>query len=167
MKLSHRQVPLFGFIFTSSSLLAAYYLQYFQGLEPCPLCTLQRIIYFLLAALFLIATIHGPAAIGRKIYASFVILLSLLGCFLGARHVWLQNLPKDQIPACGPSWDVLVNNFPLIDVFRIALKGNGDCAIVSWKMLGLTLAEWSLLCFIILMIVGIYYWLKSCFIRFN
>ncbi|MEG0344535.1 MAG: disulfide bond formation protein B, partial [Acinetobacter sp.] len=111
----------------------ALYLEHVQGLEPCPLCVFQRIGLIGLGTVSLIAFLHHPKSNAlKRIYAflGFVAISWSVG--VAARHVWLQNLPKDQVPSCGPGLDYWVDTLPLKAVFENVLKGSGECAMVDW-----------------------------------
>ena len=125
----------------------AYYLQYFEGQDPCPLCLLQRGCYYGIGLALAAGAIHGPARLGARIYAGAAFLFALGGIVTAARQVWLQHLPPDQVPACGPDLFYMVENFPLARTLQLLLRGSGQCAEVHWRFLGLSIAEWSLACF--------------------
>ncbi len=129
---------------------AALYLQYVLREEPCPLCMLQRVIFIVIGALFLAAAIHNPGRIGRRIYAALIALFALGGIATASRHIWLQHLPQDQVPACGPGLDYLLQNFPLAEVWQELMHGSGECAEKGWTFLTLGIPEWSLLCYVLL-----------------
>lgn len=126
---------------------AALYLQHVSGLEPCPLCILQRIAVIALGAVFLIGAVHNPAGFGRRVYAAIALLLAAAGGAVAARHVWLENLPEDQVPACGPGLNYMLDNFPLMRAMEMILRGSGECAEVTWTMLGLSIPGWTLVAF--------------------
>ena len=128
----------------------ALYLQYYQFQDPCPLCILQRVAFIALLIVFMVAALHGPARLGSFIYSFFLIVIALVGGSVAARQTWLQHLPEDRIPACGPGLDYMLNRFPLSLVLQKIFKGSGECAEVGWRFLGLSIAEWSLLWFIAL-----------------
>ena len=125
----------------------AYYLQYYQGLDPCPLCIFQRACYALLGGISLLAAIHNPAATGRRIYGGLCALASVAGIVFAGRQVWLQHLPKDQVPECGPGLEYWIQTLPLTETLRKVFHGTGDCAVVDWTFLSLSIAEWSLIIF--------------------
>lgn len=125
----------------------ALYTQYVDGLNPCPLCMSQRVFYVLTAAIALIAAIHNR---GVRIYAALCFVSSLAGAAIAARQVWLQHLPASEVPACGPSLEYMMQTLPFGDLLLQMLKGDGNCALVDWRFLGLSMAEWSLLYFIAL-----------------
>jgi disulfide bond formation protein DsbB len=128
-------------------LASGYYLQYFQGQDPCPLCHVQRAFYYAVGAVFLVAALHGPRRIGHAVYALLGLAFALGGAGVAARHVWLQHLPPDQVPACGPDLFFMLENFPLGRTLQKLFEGSGQCAEVHWRFLGMSIPEWSLVWF--------------------
>ncbi|MDO9104357.1 MAG: disulfide bond formation protein B [Methylovulum sp.] len=126
------------------------YFQFVDGLEPCPLCISQRIAILLTGLCFLTAAIHNPKPVGIKAYAITGAVIALCGGAISARHVWLQHLPPDQVPECGPGLEYMLQNFPLSDTLKLMLSGTGDCAEVNWSMLGLSMPAWTLVAFLML-----------------
>jgi disulfide bond formation protein DsbB len=124
-----------------------YYLQYFDNQDPCPLCLVQRGFYYGVMLVFAAAALHAPGRVGRFVYCGAGTLLALGGFGVAARQVWLQHLPADQVPACGPDLFFMMENFPLRRTLEKLFLGSGQCAEVSWRFLGLSIAEWSLACF--------------------
>ena len=133
----------------------AYYLQYVQGLEPCPLCMVQRGFFYAVLALFVVAALHGPRGWGAPVYSALITLFALGGAATAGRQVWLQHLPADKVPQCGPDLFFMLENFPLSRTLEKLFYGSGECAVVDWKFLGLSIAGWSLAWFIAL---AIYAW---------
>lgn len=134
----------------SAALLAyAYYLQYFDGQDPCPLCLVQRGFYYGIGLALLAGAVHGPGRLGARLYAGVALLMALGGLATATRHVWLQYLPADQVPACGPDLFFMMGNFPLARTLQLLLRGSGQCAEVHWRFLGLSIAEWSLAWFVL------------------
>ena len=127
-----------------------YYLQYGQGLEPCPLCLVQRFFFFCVLGVSLLAALHGPRGAGITVYGIVVALFAAGGFAVAARQVWLQHLPADKVPQCGPDLFFMLENFPLSRTLRTLFSGTGECAVVDWTFLGLSIAEWSLLWFVAL-----------------
>lgn len=124
-----------------------YYLQYVQGLDPCPLCQVQRGCYYLVGLAFVAGALHGrwvPA------YSSLAALFALGGAAVAGRQVWLQHLPPDKVPQCGPDLDFMLKNLPLSRTLEKLVTGSGECAVVDWSFLGLSIAEWSLAWFVAL-----------------
>jgi protein dithiol:quinone oxidoreductase len=136
-----------------------YYLQYLQGLEPCPLCMVQRAFFYVVMALFVLAAIHGPGRVGTAIYAAFIVLFALGGAATAGRQVWLQHLPADKVPQCGPDLFFMLENFPLSRTLQKVFQGSGECAAVDWKFFGLSIAGWALVWFIALAVYAV--WLAA------
>jgi disulfide bond formation protein DsbB len=150
-----------GFAICASLLGFAYYLQYVEMQDPCPLCMVQRVVFYALAAVFLLAALHGPARRGIMVYGFTAFLLAVLGVAVAARHVWLQNLPKHLVPSCGPGLEYMLKRFPFGDVVKQVLTGSGECAEAGWRFLGLTIAGWSLLWFVLLGLFALYLALRK------
>jgi disulfide bond formation protein DsbB len=133
-----------------------YYLQYAQGLEPCPLCMIQRAFFYAVMALFIIAALHGPARVGTALYSALVVLFAIGGAVTAGRQVWLQHLPADKVPQCGPDLFFMLQNFPLSRTFAKVFYGSGECAAVDWKFLGLSIAGWALVWFSLLALFALW-----------
>lgn len=131
-------------------LAVGYYMQYMMGLEPCPLCMTQRVFIMAVGFVALLAFLFNPRALGRRIFAGLGVLLCIGGGAFSSRQLWLQSLPADQVPACGPSVDYLLENFPLMEALSVMLRGDGNCAEVSWSFLGLSIPGWTLVAFVVL-----------------
>lgn len=129
---------------------AALYLQYVLHQEPCPLCMIQRAIFTAMLVLFALATLHNPKRTGAWIYGVLLTLFALGGVGVATRHIWLQHLPKDQVPACGPGLDYMLQNFPMADVWQELMHGSGECAVKGWTFLTLGIPEWSLVWYVLL-----------------
>ena len=130
-----------------------YYLQFYRDLEPCPMCIFQRLCYAAVVLVTLLGAAHGPRHGGVYAYAGLTTLFALIGAGIAGRQTWLQHVPADQVPACGPGLEFMLQQFPLAEVIRKALRGTGECAAVDWTFLSLSIAEWSLLCFSAIIIV--------------
>ena len=125
----------------------ALYLQHVQQLDPCPLCIFQRVVFIALATVGMVAGIHNPVAGGRRAYALVALLLALGGAGLAARHVWLQHFPE--LTECGAGLEIMLEQFPLTEVFSLVLRGSGECSDVLWVLLGLSIPEWTLVVFLL------------------
>lgn len=133
----------------------AYYLQYAQGLPPCPLCILQRIAFLLLALVFLVAAAHAPRGAGRWGYVLLLLVAGGAGGAIAGRHVYLQHLPADQVAACGPDLGYIVSSLPLLEALEVILRGSGSCAATQWTWLSLSIPDWALLWFVVLTVGGV------------
>jgi len=147
---SNRWLYLVGVLFPSGLMGFAMYLQYVKYQDPCPLCMVQRVVFIALLVVFAIAAVHGPKRTGERVYAALITLLSLSGMAVAGRHIWIQNLPKDKVPACGPGLDYMLETMPMGDVFKTLMHGSGECAEKGWTFLTLGIPEWSLLCYLAL-----------------
>ena len=125
----------------------AYYLQHIQGIEPCPLCLVQRLFYYAFAATFFVAALHRPARVGAAVYGVLAALFAAGGLATASRQVWLQHLPEGQVPQCGPDLFFMLENLPLAQTLKKLVAGSGECAKIDWTFLGFSTAQWSLLCF--------------------
>lgn len=129
-------------------ILVGLYMQHFMGLIPCALCITQRIFIIATGLTALIAFIHKPKSWGQKIYAGIGMITAAIGGSFSTRQLYLQSLPPDQVPACGPDIAYMFENFPLMDAFSLLLRGDGNCAEVSWTLFGLSIPAWTLAAFI-------------------
>ena len=145
---SPRLTNLAIFLLTCISMAFALYLQHYQHLEPCPLCIFQRAAVIGIGVSALVAAIHNPAVLGRRIYAGLTLLATTWGLAVAGRHVWLQHLPADEVPSCGPGLDYWMETFPLQEVIAKVFRGSGECAKVDWTFLGFSLPEWTLVMFV-------------------
>ncbi len=142
---SPRLVNLAGFLFCAGLMAYALYAQYVLQLDPCPLCIFQRVAVIILGCVFLLAAVHNPGRSGRLSYAVLLLLAGGAGIFVAGRHVWLQNLPPDKVPACGPGLDFMLESFPALEVLEMVLTGSGECATVDWSLLGMSMPAWVLI----------------------
>jgi disulfide bond formation protein DsbB len=160
LKFSPHTYFLLAFAYCAGLILMALYFQFQGGLEPCPLCISQRIMVLAVGLVMLVATLHNPDTTRAiRVYAVLGGVTALLGGGISARHVWLQHLPADEVPACGPGLSYMFQYFPLTDTLKAMLTGTGDCAKVDWTLLGLSMPAWVLLCFLALAAVSFaQYW---------
>jgi disulfide bond formation protein DsbB len=126
-----------------------YFLQYVQNLQPCPLCLVQRAFFAGVMVVFAVAAVHGPRRAGTVLYCALALLFALGGAATATRQVWLQSLPPDQVPQCGPDLFYMLKNFPLMRTLEKLFTATGECAVVDWTFLGLSIAGWSLVWFAI------------------
>jgi disulfide bond formation protein DsbB len=136
-------------IFSGGLLCVALFMEYAMGLVPCPLCMMQRIWLVLVGILAYVSLAHSPR---WGIYPLLGAFCALVGSGFSLRQVWLQNLPKDQIPNCGPDLAYMIEYLPLSDVLVAMTSGTGDCAEVSWSLLGLSIPAWLFAGFMVLLV---------------
>jgi disulfide bond formation protein DsbB len=122
------------------------YLQHVQGLEPCPMCIVQRY------ALVLVALCTGLASLGRrsawwKTWSLLATVAAGLGAFVAARQSWLQWNPPE-FASCGRDLYGMIENYPISRAIPMIFRGSGDCTAVDWTFLGGTIANWSFLWFV-------------------
>ncbi len=153
---SGRSVSIIGLLLGLSSMaFAVGYLQMVEFLEPCPLCILDRAVVIGLCIVFGLALIHNPINIGRKVYAVLAALLSLTGIAICARHIWLQNLPADQVPECGAGFWYMLDTMPFAGFLDTILNGSGECADIQWQLFGLSIPELTLILFVAFLLLSI------------
>ena len=137
-----------GFISCFLMLAVGAYFQFVEEMEPCPLCISQRIAILLTGIVFLIAAIHNPAKGGIKSYSIIGTITALIGACISIRHIWIQNLPADEVPECGPGLGYVFENFPLLDTIKLMFNGSGECADILWTFLGISIPGWTLVAFL-------------------
>ena len=141
--------------FTAFALLGvAFYMEYEMGLEPCPLCMLQRIVFLVIGIVALASAVHNTVR-GFRNYAIGIVVLSILGAGLSIRHLYLQGLPEEQLPACLPGLSYMVEVFPWQEIMAAMIMGTGECGDVVWTFLGLSIPGWTLVAFIGMAVVNI------------
>ena len=154
--LSTRQLNLAGFLMCAGMMGYALYAEHVLMLMPCPLCVFQRIAVIALSLIFLVAAIHNSVGYGRYIYALSILLAATAGAVVAGRHVWLQNLPADKVPSCGPGFDYIIDSFPFSEALGLIFSGSGECASIDWEFLSLSMPAWVLIVVIITGIFGIW-----------
>ena len=123
-------------------------MEHAMGLSPCPLCMMQRIWLALVGLTAYASLAHSPR---WGIYPLVGSIFALIGSGFSLRQIWLQNLPKDQVPSCGPDLAYMIKSFPLSDLLAAMTSGTGDCAEVSWSLLGLSIPAWLFAGFMVLL----------------
>jgi protein dithiol:quinone oxidoreductase len=150
-----RWMYLLGGVTVVTLYCSALFLQYVLRQEPCPLCMIQRVIFIAIGMLFFIAALHNAKQFGAKTYSLLIALTTLSGVAVALRHIWIQHLPKDQVPSCGPGLDYLIKNFPISDVWREVFHGSGECAEKGWTFMTLGIPEWALVWYVLLGIFAV------------
>ena len=145
-KLSLRTWYLGVFVACVGLLAFALYAQHKLFLDPCPLCIFQRLAFTWIGLFALIAAIHNPQGTRmRWFYGLLVDLGATVGALIAARHIWLQGLPPDEVPDCGPGLSYMMETMPFMEAMNAVLAGDGSCAELKWSFLGLSMPGWTLL----------------------
>jgi disulfide bond formation protein DsbB len=150
-----------GFMICAGLLAFALYLQYYEQQDPCPLCILQRVAFIAMMAVFAVGALHGPQRRGAVVYSALLFLIAAIGAAVAGRQVWLQHLPPNQVPACGPGLGYMLEQFPLGQALQKIFAGSGECAEAGWRFLGLTIAGWSLVCLVVLALFSVFIALRA------
>jgi disulfide bond formation protein DsbB len=129
-----------------------FYLQGVLQLEPCPMCIMQRCALLGVGLVGLIGALHNHAA---KIYGALITLVALVGGGVAVRQSWMQLYPPD-ISECGPGFGYLMDSLPLTEWLPLLFHGEGDCSVVEWTFLGLSIANWGLVTFTGIVIVTLW-----------
>ncbi len=154
---SATMASLAGFLLAVAAMVFAVgYLQMVEYLDPCPLCILARGVVIGLGAVFLLFLIHRPGVIGRRIYATLASLLALTGMGITARHVWLQNLPPDQVPDCGAGFWYSLDTMPVNQFLDTIFNGSGECADIKWQFAGLSIPQLTFILFAVFLLVSLF-----------
>jgi disulfide bond formation protein DsbB len=146
--LSHRTTYFWGSLIAFALLGMTFYLQKFDGFIPCPLCILQRVTLGTLCVIFLLGWIFSQRKWLMLVIDLLANLVSIIGILLSGRQVWLQHLPASDNADCGVSLQYLIHALPFDQIIAKIIQGTAECSQKSWEFLNLSLAEWSLICFI-------------------
>lgn len=160
LRLSSRRMFILVALAATGAMAFALYLQHGLGLEPCPLCVFQRVAMLSVASIAALAALHNPSPGWQRVYALGLSLAALAGVIVAGRHVWLQHLPADEVPSCGPGLDYWLDALPLRDVMIQVFQGSGECAVVDAAWLGISLPGWTLITFAGLLMVAIWQLLR-------
>ena len=139
-----------------SMIFAVVFLSGLLELEACPLCMTQRAFVLAWGAIALLAFVHNPPGWGNRVYGGLCALMAVGGGAVAARHVWLQHLPEDQVPACGPSLEYMLETLPFTETISLVLMGDGNCAETMWTFLGLSIPEQTLILFIVASVISLW-----------
>lgn len=142
--LSPRILNSFGFLACAGLMAYALYAEHMLFLDPCPLCSFQRLAVIVLGLVFLVAALHNPGRRGGQIYGFLLALVAASGAAIAGWHVRLQNLPPDEVPACGPGLGYILENNSFGAALGKVFGGSGECATVDWQFLGLSMPAWVL-----------------------
>lgn len=153
MRFSFRVIHLAGFLACAGLIGFALFAQYRMGMNPCPLCILQREVFIAMGVVFLVAGLHAPRGWGRWVYVGLVVVLALVGIGIAWRHLWIQAQPPGTVSSCGAPLGYLMetrdSHGGILGVLRLVLSGSGECAKVE-DVLGLPIPLWSLVWYVLL-----------------
>ena len=148
-----RRVWLLIALFCLGLLSFGLYLQHVVGLEPCPMCIVQRYVMILIA---LVALVGAVLQSRRAVWTTggLLSLLAASGAYVAARQSWLQWYPPEVV-SCGRDFYGMIETFPLQRAIPMIFKGGGDCSQVDWTFLGGSIANWSFVCFTLIFLIAI------------
>jgi disulfide bond formation protein DsbB len=147
---------LLGFVASFGLVGLALFMQTRYHLEPCPLCISQRIAFMVLGLLFLLAALHNPKSRMRYVHALLQIIAALTGAAIALRHIWIQANPDKVMSECGAGFDYLIHTFPASRAIELIFKGTGECSVIDFTFLGLTIPQMSLAAFVALAVYSLW-----------
>jgi disulfide bond formation protein DsbB len=151
-----RIMNLAGFAACAALMAYALYAEHRLLLPPCPLCVFQRVAVIALGIVFLLAALTRAGRSLRIAHAGLIGLIAVVGAGIAGRHVWLQSLPPEKVPACGPGLDYIIDSFPFREAMRLVFTGSGECAVADWHFLGLSMPAWVLISVAVLGVSGVW-----------
>lgn len=145
--LNRPRLPFLALALVVVGLLAfGLYLQHVVGLTPCPMCIMQRYAFVIVALIGFLAAAHGSTGTGRRLWGGLIAVVAIAGIGVAARQSWIQRYPPE-IPECGPGLEYLLESFPLTELLPMIFQGEGECTAIDWSLFGLSIANWSFVCF--------------------
>lgn len=147
MKPGIRVLFLLIFLGCASALGYALYLQLVRHFLPCPLCVVQRVAYWLVGLIALLAFFHNPRAAGRRLYSGLMAVFAFSGAVVALRHAWLVRYPEAFECGISPE-EKFLNALPITQWWPSMFEANGDCADSTWKFMSLTIPDWSAILFV-------------------
>jgi protein dithiol:quinone oxidoreductase len=150
-----RKINLLCAIVCAAMLGYAIYAEKVLDFVPCPLCMFQRVCVGALGVVFLIAALHPAKRAGAIFYGILTFIMAAATCWVAGRHVWIQAQPPGTVPAWGAPLDALMEMFPLSDVIRRVMTGGGECGVIDWTFLGISMPGWVLIAAVVLGLVGV------------
>lgn len=160
-RFSSRQINLVIFLIVGSLLGYAAYSMKILGLEPCTLCITQQFFYCLIGIGSFVSFLQNPGVTISRVYSLLISLFAIAGIWISGRQIWLQGLPEDEVPLCGPPLEYIIDVFPFADVLNALFMGDGNCAEIPWQFLGLSMAGWSFIWFLVIFFLSVISLIKS------
>ena len=161
VRFSSRQINLVIFLIVGSLLGYAAYSMKILGLEPCTLCITQQFFYCLIGISSFVSFLQNPGVTLSRVYSLLISLFAIAGIWISGRQIWLQGLPEDEVPLCGPPLEYIIDVFPFADVLNALFMGDGNCAEIPWQFLGLSMAGWSFIWFLVIFFLSVISLIKS------
>ncbi len=146
-----RTLGLALFAVCAALLAVGLYLQHIKGIEPCPMCIMQRYAMLACGLIGLVTGLHNPGRKGLLAYSALLGISALAGAGVAARQSWMQWYPP-AVSECGPGLEYMLESFPLSSALPMIFRGAGDCSAIDWTLFGLTIANWSFLVFATILI---------------
>lgn len=159
--MSARMIYLIGFFTICLILGGSFYLQFVDGIMPCPLCTFQRFAFLLLGLGFLFGVLVSSRMLGRLIVNIILTISALFGLVFAGRQVWLQHFSNAQNADCGVSLQYMLNILPIDQVIKKVFQGSAECRANGFQFLSLNMAEWSFIWFVLFLFLSVYLFLKE------
>jgi disulfide bond formation protein DsbB len=154
--LPFRPLALGLFAVCTGMLAFGLYLQHVKGIEPCPMCIMQRYALATCGLIGLVAGLHNPGRVGLGIYGTLLGIAALAGGGVAVRQSWIQWFPP-QVSECGPGLEYMLESFPLSSSLPMIFRGAGDCSTIDWTFLGLSIANWSFVSFATILVSLVLY----------
>ncbi len=145
--LSGRSGYLLGFLASFGLVAFGLVIQVRNDLEPCPLCIFQRIAFLSTGVLFLLAALHNPQGMWRRIHGGLQFVAAAAGAGIAIRHIWIQSHADEVMAECGAGVAYLFEHFPLRKFLQLVFKGTGECSTIDWTLLGFSIPQLSLVAF--------------------
>ena len=150
-RLPFRHLAFALFSVCAAMLAFGLYLQHVKGIEPCPMCIMQRYALAVCGLIGLVAGLHNPRGGAQLAYSALLGVAALAGGSVAARQSWIQWYPP-AVSECGPGLEYMLESFPLASALPMIFRGAGDCSVVDWTFLGLTIANWSFIAFAVILV---------------
>jgi protein dithiol:quinone oxidoreductase len=131
-----------GFAICAALMGYALYAEHVLNLVPCPLCSFQRGAMILLGVVFALGALSAPRGVGARAFGVLGVLVAATGLGISSWHVYIQNLPPEKVPACGPGLDYMMSAFPLQEWIKMVFTGSGECHDINWSW-GLSMPAWT------------------------
>lgn len=151
-----------GLVLVAVLVAASFYIQFYVGIQPCPLCLLQRVVFCLIGSAFLIGICVATWRYPRQVINSLVVFFSLCGMGLAGRQIWLQNFATTGNDQCGVSLAYMAQVLPWKElIYKVLLENSTECSQRGWEFMSLNMPEWSFIWFSVFLIMGGYAFVHS------